>query len=444
MLSPHTKTRKDAKKIFYFCRRFATVTLFMKSRIFAFLAIAVGSAFSFFVASCALPGKSARGTDPLIFISIDAFRWDYLQKADVPTLKNLAAAGVHVTRVIPSFPSKTFPNHYTLATGLYPENHGIVSNYFYDPALKKSFASPNPINNSENMWWGGEPIWITAERQGVRSACFFWVGSEAEIHGLRPSFHRPYKKALTSNERVDGLLTWLALPPEQRPKFATLYLDLVDTTGHKFGPDAPETYAALKEVDGALARLLAGLVKLDVRDTTNLVVVSDHGLTAIDAKRVIFLEDLMPIANLQVESYGPNGGVRPKVGTAEELVASIRAKQVPHLQVYLREETPERFHYRHNPRIPPVVLVADEGWNIETKLGWPNREPTYDRASHGYDPALPSMGALFIANGPAFKRGVEIPTVENIHVYNLLCAALDLKPAPNDGDLRLAKAALKR
>ena len=166
-------------------------------------------------------------------------------------------------------------------------------------------------------------------------------------------------------------------------------------------------------------------------------------MAPIDAKRVIFLEDLMPISTVQVESYGPNGGVRPKTGTAAELVATIRAKHIPHLHVYLREEVPERLHYRDNPRIPPVVLIADEGWNIETKIGWPNRAANYDRGSHGWDPELPSMGALFIANGPAFKHHVEIPRVENNDIYNLLCAVLDLKPAKNDGNQSLVREALK-
>ena len=444
MTRAHTKSAKDAKKIFYFCLRFATVSPIMQSRLSVFFAFAVGSVFSLFVASCSSPDKSPSTAAPLILISIDGFRWDYLQKADVPTLKGLADGGVHAQRLIPSFPSKTLPNHYTLATGLYPEHHGIGSNYFYDPAIKKNFAASNPVNSTESVWWGGEPIWITAERQGVRSACFFWAGSEAEVGGTRPSLYLPYNKKLTCAERVDGLLAWFELPPAERPKFATLYLDLVDTTGHKFGPDAPETHAALQEVDRAIARLLDGLKQLGIRNATNLVVVSDHGLTSIDAKRVIFIEDMMPVSTVQVESYGPNGGVRPKTGTAEELVASIRAKHIPHLQVYLREEMPERLHYRDNPRIPPVVYVADEGWNIESKVGWPNREPTYDHASHGYDPALSNMGALFIANGPAFKRGLEIPAVENIHLYNLLCRVLGLKPAPNDGDQRLAHAALKR
>ena len=415
----------------------------MKSRFHALILIA--GAVGLLLCSCSTPPPSpGANPGPLILISIDGFRWDYLQKYDAPTLRQLAAAGVHAKRLTPSFPSKTFPNHYTLVTGLRPESHGIVSNNFYDPTLKRSFAMSSPVNNTEGVWWGGEPIWITAEKQGVRSACFFWPGSEAENHGRHPAFYRPFEKQLDSAARVDGLLQWFALPEAQRPRLATLYFDLVDTAGHRFGPDAPETATAVREADQAIARLLAGLTKLGLRKSASLVIVSDHGMTPIDAEKIIFLEDLMPVSTVQVESLGPNGGVRPKTGTAAELVAQIRAKHAPHLQVFLREEVPERLHYRNNPRIPPVVLMADEGWNIESKLGWPNRKARYDRGTHGYDPATSNMGALFIASGPVFKRGVKIDDVVNIQIYNLLCAALGVQPAPNEGDQSLVQAALAK
>ena len=437
----HRKLVGDAKKIFYFFPAFATLGHPMTRRLTVLLFLSAICVCG--LMSCSTRAKPPRPAGPLILISIDAFRWDYLQKYDVPHLQRLAATGVHATRMTSTFPSKTFPNHYTLATGLYPEHHGIVSNNFYDPVLARAFTSNSPANNAEDVWWGGEPIWITAERQGVRSGCYFWPGSLTAQHGVLASFRLTYDKKRTNDERVDGLLAWLALPVEQRPRFTTLYFDTVDTAGHKFGPDSPETQAAVKDVDRAIARLLDGLTRIGQRDATNLVVVSDHGMTAIDSKRVIFLDDLMPLSTVQVESYGPNGGVRPKTGTAAELVAQIRAKNIPHLQVYLREEVPAHLHYRDNPRIPPVVLIADQGWNIEPKTGWPSREPTYDRGTHGYDPTLSDMGALFIANGPAFRHGVEIPDVENIQIYNLLCAALQLKPAPNDGDQRLVRTALK-
>ena len=378
-------------------------------------------------------------------VSIDAFRWDYLQKYAAPTLRTLAAGGVHATRMTPCFPSKTFPNHFTLVTGLRPEHHGIVSNTFFDPALNAAFNKNLPADNGDPRWWQeGEPVWITAEKQGLRSACYFWPGSEAEIHGTRPSLFRHFEKNASSSQRVDSLLEWLARPAAQRPRFCALYLEVVDNIGHKYGPESPETAAAVKEADDAVARLLAGLARLGLRDTANLVVVSDHGLSETGTDRVIFLEDLMDVSKVQVESTGPNGGVRPLSGTAADLAAGIRAKAPPQLQVYLRDEVPEQFHYRANPRIPPVVLIADDHWMIESKVGWPNFAPSYNRGNHGWDPALPNMGALFIANGPAFRHGVEIPDVENIHLYNLLCAALGLKPAPNDGDDRLTRAVLAR
>ena len=384
---------------------------------------------------------------PLILISIDGFRWDYLRKFEAPNLRRLAADGVHARRMTPSFPSKTFPNHYTLVTGLRPENHGIVSNWFFDPAIGETFGMSKTESNREARWWAaGEPVWITAEKQGVRSACFFWPGSETEHDGVRPGLYRPFDKKLPAVARVDGLLDWLDLPAAQRPRLLTLYFDVVDTAGHDHGPDAPETAAAVKEVDDALGRLLTGLEKHGLRGSANLVIVSDHGMSPCGPDRVIFFEDLMDVSQVRIESNGPNGGVRPKPGgpTAAELVAAIRAKHVPHLQVYLRENVPARLHYNRGDRIPPVVLMADDHWNIESKAGWPKRAPTYHLASHGWDPATPNMGALFVASGPAFRRGVEFADVENIHVYNLLCAVLRLRPAPNDGDDTLVRLALRR
>lgn len=394
-----------------------------------------------FLASCSSPTQPA-APGPLILISIDGFRWDYLQQHDAPTLKTLAAAGVHATRMTPSFPSKTFPNHYTLVTGLYPQNHGIVANWFYDPADNAKFD----MGKTEARWWkGGEPVWITAEKQGVRSACFFWPGSESEHEGLRPSFFRPFDKKLNAAERVDGLLAWLALPPGQRPRFATLYFDIVDTIGHKFGPLTPETAAAVKEADEAVARLLAGLARLGLRDSASLVVVSDHGMSKSPPEKVVFLEDLMDKSQVRVEATGPYGGVRPHPGVdVDALVAGIRAKLPPSIQVYRREDVPARLHYNTGDLIPPVLLIADDHWTIEEKSRWSPVWAATNKATHGWDPATPNMGALFIASGPVFQRRVTIPDVANIHVYNLLCAALGIKPAANDGDQQLARAALRR
>ncbi len=413
----------------------------MKARLTALL---LGLAtVSLYLAACTSPRTTPVAPATLILVSIDGFRWDYLEKYDAPGLKQLAAEGVRAERMNPSFPSKTFPNHYTLVTGLRPEHHGIVGNWFWDPALGEMFN----MQKTEEKWWaGGEPVWITAEKQGVRSACYFWPGSETAHRGVLPHLFKPFDGKMPSAARVDGLLAWLDLPAAQPTRLYTLYFDLVDHVGHTFGPDAPETRAAVKEVDDAVGRLLAGLVARGRRDQVNLVVVSDHGMSSCGPEQVVFLDDLMDLKTVQVEQTGPNGGVRPKPGTltAAQLVASIQAKAPPQVKVYLREEVPERLHFRASDRISPVVLICDDHWNLETKAGWPKRILTYTRGSHGWDPETTNMGALFVAQGPAFRRGATIPAFDNIQVYNLLCAVLGVQPAPNDGDDRLARTVLRR
>ncbi len=391
--------------------------------------------------SCQTPRQPA-GEGPLIVISIDGFRWDYLERYETPVLNQLAREGVHAQRMNASFPSKTFPNHYTLVTGLRPGRHGIVANGFYDPATGEKFT----MARTETHWWsGGEPVWITAEKQGVRAACYFWPGSEAAVQGRRPSLFRPFDKTLKAEQRVDGLLEWLALPPAGRPRLLTLYFDLVDDAGHAHGPVSPETAAAVRTADAAIGRLLKGLDQLGLRESANLVIVSDHGMADMGPDRVVFLDDLMDLSLVTVEAYGTYGGVRPKPGVdAAALVATIRAKAPPQVQVYLREEMPARFHYRAGERIPPILLLTDIGWNLEQKAGWPVRRATYNKGSHGWDPAAPEMGALFVARGPAFRRGVNLAHVENVDVYNLLCALLQITPAANDGGDALLRAALRR
>lgn len=394
------------------------------------------------VASCATAPSRATRDGLLILVSIDGFRWDYLDRYDLPNLRALAAGGVRARRMNSSFPTKTFPNHYTLVTGLRPETHGIVANEFFDPATNGMFDK----SKTESHWWeGGEPVWITAEKQGVRSAVLHWPGGETELQGRRPSFWERFDKTATSAGRIERILGWLDRPASERPRFCAVYLDVVDIAAHRFGPDSPEAIAAARDADAAIGRLLAGLEERGLRERANVVIVSDHGLADCGADRVIFFEDMMDVSQVQIESAGPNGGVRPKPGTvsAAELAANIRAKAPLHLKVYLREEVPAQWHYRANPRIPPVVLICDPHWNIERKEGWGMRRAIYNVASHGWDPAMSEMGALFVAAGPAFRRGYTIGTVENIDLYNMLCAALEIRAAPNEGGQELARAALK-
>lgn len=377
----------------------------------------------------------------VILISLDGFRWDYLKKFQPTNLLQLAREGVQAERLIPAFPSQTFPNHYTLVTGLYPEHHGIIGNNFYDPDFKAHFNAFNS-GSLESRWWGGEPIWVTAIKQGRTAKCMFWPGSQAEIGGVRPTEWRPFSKNTTFTECVDIVLGWLDAT-NKRPGFVTLYFHEPDSTGHHDGLDAPQLAEAIVQVDNAVGRLVDGLHRLKLAEVVNLVVVSDHGMAELSSERVITLGDYVDMSKVQVDFSGATAGLRPLDGNVDALSAVLK-KQEKHFHVYRREQMPNRFHFRDNDRIPPLVLVADEGWYITQRTAAEQAGRTLLKATHGFDPELAAMGGIFIATGPAFRHNVVLAPVENVHVYNLLCATLGLTPAPNDGDDQLVKKVLAK
>lgn len=382
------------------------------------------------------PGTSRSAPSVVVYVGVDGFRWDYLEKFQPPNLTQLAKAGVRAERMEASFPTLTFPNFYTLATGLRPEHHGIIGNSMFDPEFQEKFSLGSPAVQ-EGKWWGGEPIWVTAQKQGLRSACMFWPGSEAEISGVRPWEWRKFDYKVTPDDRVRTVLDWLALPEAERPRLITLYFHEADTAGHKFGPDSPETKDAVALVDAAIGTLREGVHRLGLADVVNYVIVSDHGMTELSPDRVIPLSEKIDLAKVNVDFSGAVAGLRPHEGENVEEIYQALAAKPDHYKVYRREEIPERLHFRAHRRIPPIVMIADEGWMITREPLTNVTRGIFQKATHGFDPALPSMGATLIADGPAFKKGVTLPPFENIQVYNLLCATLGLKPAKNDGDRRL-------
>lgn len=376
----------------------------------------------------------------LILISIDAFRWDYLDKFKPPHLMRLAAGGVRAEKMISMFPSMTFPNHQTIVTGLWPEHHGIIQNNMYDPVLKERFAY-NKVELSDSRWWGGEPIWATAIKQGLKADCMFWPGTGVKMAGLLPTEYKPYDGHADPYGCVDPVLAWLDQAPENRPNLIITYFHHVDTVSHREGTESPILAKTVKEVDEAIGRLVAGIHERRLQDVVNLVVVSDHGMTDISPERVIELRDFVDMGKVQVDFSGAVAGLRPLEGDADALYQKFAGRE-KHFHVYRKENMPARYHYTDNRRIPPVVLVADEGWYIGKRTAGEGPVRNMNKATHGYDPELTSMGATFIANGPAFRHGVTIKPFENVNVYNLLCATLGLKPAPNDGDDRLLNEVL--
>jgi predicted AlkP superfamily pyrophosphatase or phosphodiesterase len=379
----------------------------------------------------------------LILLSFDGFRWDYDARIPTPNLHRVIARGVRAERLIPSFPSKTFPNHYTIVTGLYPAHHGIVGNSMWDPAMQATFGMSDRVAVADARWWGGEPLWVTVQRQGLIAGIMFWPGSEAPIAGVQPRYWKPYVAPLPSDDaRVDQLLAWLDLPATERPSFLTAYFSDADSAGHEFGPDSEELRAAVTKIDGEIGRLIAGLDARGLTDRVNLAMTADHGMAATSPDRVIVVSDYVDLASIRITDINPTLGIVPREGVSVDDLLKKLAAAHPHLHVYRREQTPSHWHYRDNPRIPPIVGVADEGWTvIETRPTDAKRQPGVG-GTHGYDPAIRSMQGLFVAAGPAFRRGVVVPPFENVHLYNALAAALHVKPAPNDGDPRIARQLL--
>jgi len=369
----------------------------------------------------------------VVLVSLDGFRPDYLTRYDAPNLLALAASGVLAPDgMIPVFPSKTFPSHFSLVTGLHPAHHGIVSNTMYDPEWDAWFRIRDRSAVEDGRWYGGEPIWVTAERQGLRSATYFWVGSAAAIGGVRPSHWKRYDGRVAGADRVDQVLRWLDSPENERPSVVTLYFSEVDSVGHRHGPVSDETGAAVRRVDALIGRLVRGLEKRDLLREFNLIIVSDHGMAATSAERVIRLDDYIDLRDVLIVDRSPLLMLRPKPGKLESVHAALVGAH-PRLSVYRREQSPERWHFRDHRRITPLLAIADDGWTIVTGRG----ESGYDdlpSGMHGYDNDLESMRALFVATGPAFRRGVEVAPFESIQLYELIAGLLGLEPAPNDGD----------
>jgi predicted AlkP superfamily pyrophosphatase or phosphodiesterase len=365
----------------------------------------------------------------LILVSFDGWRWDYINRWPAPNLKALAARGVRATALIPSFPVLTFPNHYTIVTGLYPEHHGIVANTMRDPALPERF-SMSAATEKDGRWWGGEPVWVTAIRHGLRAATMLWPGSEAAIGGVRPTYAVPYDQRPPRLERVRQVLAWLSLPEAERPAFVSLYFAEADDAGHNFGPGSPEVAAAVGQLDEALGALVDGVHRLGLDDRASIVVVSDHGMTPTSYDRVIYLDALIDLDTVEILEDGASLQLTPRDGDVDGLYRRLHGKH-PRLAIYTRASVPARLHFRGNPRIPAIIGVPDAGWLVSS--GQRLMEQELHVGAHGYTPATPDMGALFVAAGPALRRGMVAAPFDNIHVYDLLCRLLRITPAKNDG-----------
>lgn len=383
-----------------------------------------------------------------ILISIDGFRADYLDRGVTPRLGALAAAGVSAA-MRPAFPSKTFPNHWAIVTGLRPDRNGIVSNNMEDEA--KPGVKFTMENGGDPFWWNAaEPLWVTAERAGIRSATMFWPGSNVAwggalakgsshdtVGGTRPADWWPFDIAVPARQRVDGVIDWLRRPAATRPRFVTLYFDTIDTAGHAYGPDAPEITAAVGEIDATIGALADGLAALG--QPANLVIVADHGMAATSRARTIALDTIADPADYRLFEAGPFASLFAVPGHEAALEKAL-LRPHDHLQCWRKADIPARLHYGANPRIPPYFCLAEVGWL--TARTTPTREG--DLGNHGYDNMAPEMAALFIASGPGIRPAGTLPSFENVDVAPLVRDLLHLPPGQGlDGDDAPFRAVLR-
>ncbi|OAN62896.1 hypothetical protein A8B79_01320 [Balneola sp. EhC07] len=367
----------------------------------------------------------------VLLISFDGFRADYLTKTETPNFDRLIKNGATADGLIPIFPTKTFPNHYAIATGLYPENNGLIGNNMYDPEMDARYSMGNRDAVENPDWYLGEPIWNTVEKAGKKAGTMFWIGSEAPIQNMRPNHWKSYDGSIANEARIDTVVNWMTR--EQDPvDFGTLYFSFVDSQGHRHGPDSEEVIEAIKQADELVGYLME---KLESNESINLMIVSDHGMIEVSPSRKVTLDDYIDVNKIEIISYSPALMFNVEGEGEVEAFESLK-KNEENFKVYLKENIPDRYHLKNNIRVPEVLMVADEGYTINTKQFFESRGNDYPSGgAHGFDNANPKMDAIFVAYGPAFKKEVKLGRFENIHLYEVMAKILNIEPAPNDGDI---------
>ncbi|KAL4892575.1 alkaline-phosphatase-like protein [Aspergillus ambiguus] len=404
-----------------------------------------------------LSNGSALFPPTTILISLDGFRADFLDRGLTPTLNEFITSGISPQYMLPSFPSVTFPNHYTLVTGLYPESHGIVGNTFWDPNFQEEFHNTLPSGNMQPKWWDAEPLWMTAENRGVVSAIHMWPGSEAHIMGVDPTYYDAYNGSEILSRKVDRVLEFLdmrgledeSLVVPERPQLIAAYVPNVDSDGHKYGPNSTEIRSTIAEVDNMLADLFSGLHDRNLTDIVNIVIVSDHGMATTSTERVVQLDDLIDMDLVERIDGWPLRGIRPRrpedVDALKVQLEALAENYSHAVEVYTRETMPERYHFSNNDRIAPLWVIPKTGWVIVERPDFDAQEALvsgeayHPRGVHGYDHEHPLMRAIFVARGPAFPHqpNSRVDVFQNTNVYNIICDSLGITPHPNNGTLRL-------
>ena len=365
----------------------------------------------------------------VLMISLDGFRHDLASMANTPTLDSLRAVGVYAD-IAPCFPANTFPNHYSMATGLHPDHHGLINNTFHDTELDLPYAISNGEARKNPDFYGGEPIWNTATRQGKPAHVYFWVGVEAKVGGVEPELWYEYDENVPFKQRADWVIEALHRPEAEIPHLVMAYFEEPDAVEHSYAPDSPQTIAMVEELDSVLGYLFSSLRTSPIFDKLNIIVTSDHGMTENFPEKYINLYSLLDNERIERVVDGVPFYLAPEEDYIDEAYEILAAQ--PHMKVYRREAMPEEYHYgTTTSRITPLIVLPEIGW----RLGYSERDypPKPRSATHGYDPFERDMQMIFYGAGPAFKKGYTHDRLfQNLNDYLIVCHILGLEPAPND------------
>ena len=385
----------------------------------------------------------AQSKNYTILISFDAFRWDYPERGLTPNLDFIKQNGVHALSLQPCFPSKTFPNHYSIVTGMYPENHGIIANSFTNPQTKQKYTLYDSAVVSDAKWYKGEAIWETAKRQGVKTASYFWPGSELNVDYRRPDYFEHFVYTRPYDERINGVLNWLELPYEQRPHFITVYFDATDTSGHNYGPNSKEVNQSIALEDSLIGKIFSGLKKLNLLDSTNVIIVSDHGMTELSKDRVINIDELLKGFKFKTSDKGTMMFIYPDEVEKNAVYQKLKDSE-KNYKVYWKKDLPDYLHYKNNPLVAEIVVITDLGYSLFNVKDIEKYSKKFPGGNHGYDPTNIDMHGIFYGIGPDFKSGFTCGTIENINIYPLLAKLLGIYPNNNiDGKLEGIEFLLK-
>ncbi len=384
----------------------------------------------------------AQPNEYVILVSYDGFRWDYMNRGITPNLEKVKEEGVSPISLRSCFPTKTFPNHIAIATGMFPENHGIISNDFENPFTEENYRIGDPKVVKESKWYQGEFIWETLERNNIRTASYFWPGSEISLEERHPSIYKPYEHKYPYYKRVDSLISWLQLPEKVRPHFLTLYFDLTDTYGHKYGPNSKETNWAIASLDSITGYLVKCIDEIGLTDKVNLIFVSDHGMTEISNDRIVNIETFLKGYDVKYYNDGPIMMVKTSPSNREEVYELL--KKQDHFVTYKKEDMPDFYKFNKNPFISDIVLVADLGWSLVIDKSEKKVTKYNGKGNHGFAKDELDMHGYFVAKGPSFKKGFTSGTIWNIDIYPLICKIFSVEPRSNiDGKLERVEFLLK-